>query len=100
MTNQTLLMIVCAEEQVEALVRLLDTHPEVTGFTELQGLQGSGSTGRHLGTRAFPGAVSLVLTVGSSEAMGALGADLAKFSKGCRPGQGLRAFALAASQVV
>jgi hypothetical protein len=98
--NQTLLMIVCAGERVEELVRLLDEHPEVTGFTELQGLQGSGATGRHLGTRAFPGAVSLVLTVGTAEAMAALGADLARFAEGCRPGQGLRAFALPASQVV
>jgi len=98
--NQTLLMIVCAEERVDELVRLLDAHPEVTGFTELQGLQGSGATGRHLGTRAFPGTVSLVLTVGSAEAMAALGADLARFSKGCRPGEGLRAFALPATQVV
>jgi len=98
--NQTLLMILCAEERVEELIRLLDAHPEVTGFTELQGLQGSGATGRHLGTRAFPGAVSLVLTVGSAEAMAALGADLERFAEACLPGQGLRAFALSASQVV
>lgn len=100
MTDQTMLMIVCAEERVEGLIRLLDAHPEVTGFTELQGLQGSGSSGRHLGTRAFPGTVSLLLTVGSRESMAALSADLKEFSRHCRPGQGLHAFALAASQVV
>lgn len=100
MVDQTMLMIVCAEERLDELIGLLDAHPEVTGFTELQGLQGSGSTGRHLGTRAFPGSVSLLLTVGSREAMTALGADLAEFARRCRPGQGLRAFALAASQVV
>lgn len=100
MTDQTMLMILCAEERVDELVRLLDSHPEVTGFTELQGLQGSGSTGRHLGTRAFPGNVSLLFTVGSEEAMAALGEDLQELAARCRPGQGLRAFALAASRVV
>lgn len=100
MTDQTMLMVVCAEERVDELVRLLDAHPEVTGFTELQGLQGSGSSGRHLGTRAFPGTVSLIFTVGSREAMAAVGADLADFAERCRPGQGLRAFALAATQLV
>jgi len=100
MVDQTMLMIVCAEERLDELVRLLDAHPEVTGFTELQGLQGSGSTGRHLGTRAFPGTVSLLFTVGTEEAMAALATDLAEFSRRCRPGQGLRAFAMAAKQVV
>lgn len=100
MTDQTMLLVLCAEEQVDALVALLDEHPEVSGFTELQGLQGAGSTGRHLGTRAFPGTVSMIFTVGSSEAMGALARDLEAFARRCRPGQGLRAFALAASQVV
>lgn len=100
MTDGTMLMILCAEERVDELVRLLDAHPEVTGFTELQGLQGSGTTGRHLGTRAFPGTVSLLFTVGSEEAMAALGEDLREFAARCRPGQGLRAFALAASRVV
>lgn len=100
MADQTMLMIVCAEERLEELIRLLDDHPEVTGFTELQGLQGSGSTGRHLGTRAFPGTVSLLFTVGSREAMEALASDLADLARRCRPGQGLRAFALAAEQVV
>jgi hypothetical protein len=95
-----MLMILCAAERVEDLVRLLDSHPEVSGFTELQGLQGSGATGRHLGTRAFPGTVSLLFTVGSPEAMDALADDLRAFAARCRPGQGLRAFSLGATQVV
>ena len=64
MVDQTMLMILCAEERVDALLEVLDAHPTVTGFTELRDLQGSGSTGRHLGTRAFPGSVSMVLTLG------------------------------------
>jgi hypothetical protein len=99
MIDQTMLMILCAEERVEELIAFLDRH-EVSGFTELQGLQGSGSTGRHLGTRAYPGTVSMLLTIGSEEQMKRLADGLAEFSKGCRPGQGLRAFALHAAQVV
>lgn len=95
-----MLMILCADERVEELVRLLDSHPEVSGFTEIQGLQGSGATGRHLGTRAFPGTVSLLFTVGPQEAIAALAEDLRAFAARCRPGQGLRAFSLAARQVV
>ena len=98
--SDQMLMILCADERVEELVRLLDSHPEVSGFTELQGLQGSGATGRHLGTRAFPGTVSLLFTVGPEAAISALSEDLRTFAARCRPGQGLRAFSLAARQVV
>lgn len=100
MTDQTMLMMLCAEERVEELLELLDAHPEVTGFTELQNLQGSGSTGRHLGTRAYPGTVSMIFTVGADEAMKALVDDLKDFAERCRPGSGLRVFALKASQAV
>lgn len=100
MVDQTMLMILCAEERVDALLQLLDAHPEVTGFTELRDLQGSGSTGRHMGTRAFPGSVSMVLTLGEEAAMRTLASDLAEFAKGCRPGSGLRVFAVQASQLV
>lgn len=97
--DQEMLMILCAEERVEELIGFLERY-DVAGFTELQGLQGAGSTGKHLGTRAYPGTVSMLLTVGSSEEIARVSAALAEFSKGCRPGQGLRAFALHASQVV
>ncbi|MGD2114533.1 MAG: hypothetical protein PVG07_05765 [Acidobacteriota bacterium] len=100
MVDQTMLMMLCAEERVEELIQVLDAHPDVTGFTELQNLQGSGSTGRHLGTRAYPGTVSMLLTVGDDRAMAALADDLKEFSKGCRPGTGLRVFALKASQML
>ncbi len=100
MVDQTMLMMLCAEERVEELLKLLDAHPEVTGFTELQNLQGSGSTGRHLGTRAYPGTVSMIFTVGDDDAMKALVDDLEEFAESCRPGSGLRVFALKASQAV
>ena len=100
MTHQTMLLILCAEQEVQALVQLLDDHPEVSGFTELQNLQGSGSSGRHLGTRAYPGTVSMIFTVGSEDAMNTLAADLRDFAERCRRGQGLRVFAMPATQVV
>ncbi len=99
MTDQTMLMILCAEERVEELIGFLDRY-DVGGFTELQGLQGAGSTGKHLGTRAFPGTVSMLLTVGAAAEIARLTAGLEEFAKGCRPGQGLRVFAIHASQVV
>ena len=98
-TDQIMLMILCAEERVEELIRFLGDY-DVAGFTELQGLQGAGSTGKHLGTRAFPGTVSMLLTVGSREETARVAEGLGNFAKGCRPGQGLRAFAFQASQVV
>ncbi len=98
-TDQTMLMILCAEERVEALLAFLEGF-DVAGFTELQGLQGAGSTGKHLGTRAYPGTVSMLLTVGSPAEISRVAEGLEAFAKDCRPGQGLRAFALSASQVV
>lgn len=100
MIDQTMLMILCSEERVEELLECLDNHPEVSGFTELRDLQGSGATGRHMGTRAFPGSVSMVFTVGEDAAMKALSEELKEFAKGCRAGSGLRVFAMKASQVV
>ncbi len=99
MRDQQMLMILCAEERVEELVALLERY-DVAGFTELQGLQGAGSTGKHLGTRAYPGTVSMFLTVGSGEEIARVAEGLGEFAKDCRPGQGLRAYALQASQVV
>jgi len=100
MIDQTMLMILCSEERVDELLEVLDAHPEVTGFTELRDLQGSGTTGRHMGTRAFPGSVSMIFTVGEEAAMRTLAADLGEFAKGCRAGSGLRVFAMKASQLV
>lgn len=100
MVDQTMLMILCSEERVDELLERLDAHPEVTGFTELRDLQGSGATGRHMGTRAFPGSVSMIFTVGEESAMRSLSEDLKEFAKGCRAGSGLRVFAMKAAQVV
>jgi len=100
MVDQTMLMILCAEERVEDLLDFLDDHPEVTGFTELRDLQGSGTSGRHMGTRAFPGSVSMIFTLGEEAVMRTLANDLAGFARDCPPGSGLRVFALKASQLV
>ena len=86
-----LLLIICSGEHSVDVQRIIDEH-EVQTFTELDGLRGSGATGRHLGTRAYPGAVSLLFTAVSDDKAVELVAALRGFSEQCSEGEGLRVF--------
>lgn len=99
MAESKMLMIVCAEEHLEALLGVLEAH-QLEGFTELRGLQGAGAHGRRLGTRAFPGSVSLIFSVAGSAVAAAVAADLRRFAQRCGPEAGLHVYALDADRIV
>lgn len=86
-----LLLIICSAERIDQILRIIDEH-EVHTFTQLDGLRGSGATGRHLGTRAFPGAVSMLFTAVSETKAVELISALRQFSEQCSEGEGLRVF--------
>jgi hypothetical protein len=86
-----LLLIICSGERIDEVLRIIDEH-EVHTFTELDGLRGSGATGRHLGTRAFPGAVSLIFTAVPATKAAELVDALRQFSQQCSEGEGIRVF--------
>jgi len=86
-----LLLIICSGGRIDEVLRIIDEH-EVHTFTELEGLRGSGATGRHLGTRAFPGAVSMLFTAVPAAKAAELVAALREFSQQCSEGEGIRVF--------
>ncbi|RMH19254.1 MAG: hypothetical protein D6696_11135 [Acidobacteria bacterium] len=99
-TNELkLLLILCASGRADEVRRLIEQR-RVEGFTEIPELEGAGVTGRHLGSRAFPGTTSLIFTALAPEPAAALVAALAELQKRCDPGEGLRVFALDAAAML
>ncbi len=94
-----MLTICCASSKIDELRELLDRH-DVRGYTEMPALRGSGATGKHLGTRAHPGACSMVLTAVESEKVGELLDALRAMQAGCSPDEGLRVMVLPVEQML
>ena len=61
-----LLLLMYAGESPHRVADLLDRH-QVEGYTELPGAHGSGSSGRRLGTRAWPGGNTVFFTIVTAE---------------------------------
>ncbi len=57
-----LLMLIHSGPDITRLTSLLDAH-EAGGYTELRDVHGAGPTGRILGTRAWPGSATILLSV-------------------------------------
>lgn len=94
-----LLLILCTGEDTHAVRELIDKH-HIHGFTEITGLRGSGDSGLHMGTRAFPGTASLIFTAVPTEQSVSLIGDLRALAEKCMPGEGLRVFVLDAAVAV
>lgn len=94
-----LLLILCTGEDTDAVRKLIDKH-HIHGFTEISGLRGSGETGLHMGTRAFPGSASLIFTAVPAEQSLSLIGDLRELAENCMPGEGVRVFVLDAAEAV
>ncbi len=94
-----LLVTVVDHERVSDVTTLLDGSG-VTGYSLLPDVLGRGTTGAHLGTRAFPGENAMVLALVSPEQAEGLTAGLRELKHGFLAGQGLMAFALDAVPLV
>lgn len=88
-----LLVTVVDRDQATEVTRLFDT-AGVTGYSLLPDVLGRGSTGAHLGTRAFPGENAMVLALVSPEQADGLTIALRELKHGLLPAQGLMAFSL------
>jgi hypothetical protein len=85
------------EGEVLALIEATGVH----GYSEVSGVHGAGKSGRHLGTRAFPGSGSVIFTIGPEEETRELAAALGRLAASFEPGEGgLHAFALDTAKVV
>lgn len=95
MKDIQLLMIMSAGGCSKRIVELLEKH-DVYGFTEIPDLLGAGATGKHFGTRAFPGMSSMIFTAVPTEVGPRVLEDLGELSCQCRPGEGIKAYMLGA----
>ncbi len=94
-----LLTIFCSGSKVEEVRRLVDSH-EVHGYTEIPEVLGSGETGRHLGTRAYPGTSAVILTAVGSDKAEELISSLDELARGCSPEEGIRVLVLPVERMI
>ena len=93
-----MLLILVSTECLPEVQRLIEEH-DVHAYTEIPNILGSGRSGRHMGTRAFPGTSSLLLTILPSPEALRLTKSLADQCE-ARGGHEIRVFALEAQSMV
>lgn len=94
-----MLMVLCSSASLEDAQKVIDEH-EVEGYTTILDVQGSGVTGKHLGSRAWPGTSSLIFAVLEDAKVERLLSALEELARGCSPGEGLRMFVLPVEQMI
>ncbi len=94
-----LLLITCASERVDEVRGVIEQHG-VHAFTEIPEALGAGERGVKLGTRAFPGEVSLLFTVVPESKAEELGRALREFAGRLDREEGMKVFALEAAELV
>ena len=99
MNESRLLIILCSGHQIDRVRELVERHG-IRGYTEIPQVLGAGLTGRHLGTRAFPGSGSMIFTVVDPAKADEVGSTLARLAASCPPGEGVKAFELDVREVV
>lgn len=88
-----MLMILCPSDRLEAVQKLVDEH-QVHGYSEIAEVRGAGVSGKHMGTRAWPGTSSLVFSVVDDPKVDDLMEAIRALAARCSPDEGLRAFVL------
>lgn len=99
MSQSKLLIILCSGDQIGGVRRLIEAQG-IRGYTEIPEVLGAGLTGRHLGTRAFPGSGSMIFTVIDRGRAEELVASLADLAASCPPGEGVKVFELDVREAV
>ncbi len=98
-SDMKMLVIFCAGAALESVRRLIDAH-EVHGYTEIPEVLGSGITGKHMGTRAWPGTSAVVLTAVAASKADELVTALESLAKSCSPEEGLRVLVLPVERMI
>ena len=94
-----MVLIICPESRIDEVRELLDDH-HLEGYTELSEVRGSGSTGKRLGTRAYPGSSCMVFAVVESSKVEELLTALGEFCTPCSDGEGVRALVLPVEKAI
>lgn len=83
-----LFMIMYAGPSPQRVTAVLDAQ-EARGFTEIAGAHGKGDSGRHEGSRAWPGETSVLFTILPDERVPALAGALRALGASAGPGERL-----------
>jgi len=94
-----MLFIFCTSSAVVRVRELIEAH-DAHGFTEIPEVRGSGETGRRLGSRAYPGASSIVITAAPEPKAIELIEALARLSETCCPDEGIRVYQIGAERAL
>ncbi len=88
-----MIMIICPDARREEIRGVIEKH-NVHSYSELRDVTGEGATGKHMGTRVWPGKSTLIFTVLPDEKKDELMTALQACARELFPGEGLRAFVL------
>lgn len=94
-----MLMILCTSARLQDAQKIIDQH-KVEGYSEILDVRGAGITGKHMGSRAWPGSSSIIFTVLEDAKAVELIAALKELAEQCAPEEGLRMFVLPVEQMV
>jgi nitrogen regulatory protein PII len=94
-----MVLIICPETRIDEVRRLLDEH-HLEGYTELGDVRGAGSTGKRLGTRAYPGSSCMVFVVVEGSKVDDLVEALERFCSRCTGAEGVRVLVLPVERTI
>ena len=94
-----MLMICCAGSRMEELRTLVEQHG-IRGYSEIPAVHGIGHTGRHMGTRAWPGTCAMLISAVEDAKADELMRAIEAFRSGCRSEEGVRAMLLPVERMV
>lgn len=94
-----LILIVCGKQRNKEVVDLLEKH-RIHGYTEMPTVLGAGDSGKHMGTRSFPGTECMLFTLVEKEQVDGLIHDLKDLHARLYPEEALHAFSLDAESVL
>jgi len=93
-----MMMVLTPSDCLADVQKVLDGH-EIQAYTEIPNVLGAGESGRKMGTRAFPGTTSMLLTIVSKEEGDRLLAAIREYAEKCKCCNEVRIFALPAERV-
>jgi len=77
------LLMIIVESVYKVELEVLLTKHEITGYTEIPQVFGSGTTGQRMGSGAFPKTSSVIFTVIPAEVVKPLVTDIERYCEAC-----------------
>ena len=94
-----MLMIICSGSKLEEVRDLMDRHG-VQGYSEIPEIRGAGSTGKHLGTRAWPGISCMIFAAVETEKAEEVIGAVESLCNSCSPDEGVRMMVLPVDRLI